>query len=258
MELQFYHTVLVLAAAVNFLIAVVLVHNNVDYHNYDVYRRARLLTALCYTIFAAGFLMHAHFEWRTSWPAAASALSVSYFHAAAVLFGWSHTSLLRPDYLTQKVIFRDLAFFLVGIICYWTAVVNFSLFVFHFSLLIFFLHAAYIAATFYHTSFQVRHSLEQRSTDDNAPSWWTDEAKHTILDFHRSFMVGAHLIILFGIGGIIVTAAFTKQVWPFTALLIMGIAVFIYIFYSLTEYGHVIEAATNATEDAVEKINIDT
>jgi hypothetical protein len=30
----------------------------------------------------------------------------------------------------------------------------------------------------------------------------------------------------------------------------MGIAVYCYIFYALTEYGNVIEAATCATEDA--------
>jgi hypothetical protein len=37
---------------------------------------------------------------------------------------------------------------------------------------------------------------------------------------------------------------------PYTVLLCMGIAVYCYIFYSLTEYGNAIEASTCATEDA--------
>ena len=34
--------------------------------------------------------------------------------------------------------------------------------------------------------------------------------------------------------------------------MLAGIAVFCFIFYSLVEYGNVIDAATNATEDAVD------
>ena len=107
MEHQLYHTILLLAGGINMLIAFVLLYSNVWFLNYDVYRRARQLVALCYIIFAVGFMLHAHFDWRTTWPAAASALSVSYFHIGAVLFGWSHTSLMRPDYLTHRVYMRD-------------------------------------------------------------------------------------------------------------------------------------------------------
>lgn len=250
MEHQLYHTVLLLAGGINFLIAVVLLYNNVWFRSYDVYRHARRLVALCYFIFALGFVLHAHFEWRTSCPAAASALSVSYFHIGAVLFGWSHTSLLHPDYLTRRVYVRDLIVLVVGLTGYWTAVANDSLFTLHFSLSIFFVHATFIAYTFYRTYYTVQRSIMQMPADDVAPAWWTPETKRTVLNGHHSFMISAHFIVVFGIGSIVVTAAFPTQITPYTLLTIMGIAVFCYIFYALTEYGNVIEAATCATEDA--------
>ena len=46
-----------------------------------------------------------------------------------------------------------------------------------------------------------------------------------------------------------VTAAFPTQQWPYIILMTLGIAVFCYIYYALTNYGSVIEAGTNATED---------
>ena len=247
---ELYHIVLLMAAGINFLIAFVLLYNNIWYRNYGVFCRARMLAALCYVIFAIGFAMHAYFEWRTSWPAAASALSVSYFHIGGVLFGWSHTSLMRPDYLKKKVVLRDLTILLVGLASYWTAVANYSLFVFHFSFIIFFAHASYIAFIFYRTYFLVRRNLVSMPADEMAPKWWTPEAKRTVLSGHHSFVISCHLIVLFGLGGIVVTAVFPHQITPYTVLLCMGIAVYCYIFYSLSEYGNVIDAATYATEDA--------
>ena len=225
------------------------------FRNYDVYRRARQLVALCYTIFAIGFFIHAHFEWRTSWPAAASALSVSYFHIGGVLFGWSHTSLMRPYYLTKKVIVRDLIILAVGLTGYWTAVANCSLLTLHFSLSIFFVHAAFIAYKFYLTYYTVRRDIMRMPAGKEAPRWWTSEAKRTVLNGHHSFMISAHLIVLFGIGSMVVTTAFPTQFFPYTVLLCMGIAVYCYIFYALTEYGNAIEAATYATEDGLRFAN---
>lgn len=253
---ELYHTVLLLAGGINLMIAFVLLYNNIWFRNYDVYCRARQLVAFCYVVFAIGFVLHAHFEWRTSWPAAASALSVSYFHIGGVLFGWSHTSLMRPDYLTRRVVFRDLIILIPGVISYWAVVLQPSLEgVGNGLFLIFFVHASFIAFTFYRTYFQVRRNLMRMPADDNAPRWWTPEAKRTVLNGHHSFMIACHLIVLFGIGSIVVTAIFPTQITPYTVLMCMGIAVFCYIFYSLTAYGDVIEAATWATEDAE---NLDT
>ena len=46
------------------------------------------------------------------------------------------------------------------------------------------------------------------------------------------------------------TSFFPVVAWPFTVLLIVGAMVFVYIYYSINEYGLVIDSATNATEDA--------
>jgi len=252
MSQELYQTVLLIAGGVNLLLALVLLLDNGEYRDYDVYRRARSLVALCYAVFAVGFLLHAHFGWRTSWPDGATALSTTYFHVGAVLFGWSHTSLLRPDYLRRSIVVRDTTILIIGIAGYWTTAVwaESSLLTLHASLLIFFLHAGYIAVNFYRTCYLVRRSLQRKPVGSEAPFWWTEEAKREVLDGHHSFVVSAHLIILFGIGGIVVTASVPTLLWPFTLLMAAGIAVFMYIFYSLAEYGRVIEAATCATEDA--------
>ena len=84
----------------------------------------------------------------------------------------------------------------------------------------------------------------------DAPRWWTPEAKRNVLLRHHSFALGCHLIILFGLGSGVITACFPTQTWPYTMLLAAAIVVFTYIFYAIFEYGAIIEAGTNATEDA--------
>ena len=247
MSQALYHTVLLIAGGVNLLLALVLLMGNSDYRDYDVYRRARCLVALCFTVFAAGFLLHAHFDWRTLWPAGATALSVSYFHCGAVLFGWSHTSLLRPDYLKRAIIARDLIILLGGLFAYWTAARHSDI---NLTPAVFFAHAGFIAFNFYRTCYLVRRSLQRMPAGGHAPSWWTQQAKHEVLSSHHAFVISGHLIILFGLGGIAVTLSVPTLLWPFLLLMTAGIVVFVYIFYSLVEYGRVIEAATCATEDA--------
>ena len=224
MEFELYRTVLILGGVVNLLIALALLHNNVDFRIYDVYHRSRSLVALNYAIFGIGFLLHAWLGWRTTWPEAASALTVSYFHSGGVLFGWSHISLMRPDYMSRRVVIRDLTILAIGLVVYWTVMSDWV-----FS--IFFVHASYIVY----------------------PSWWTAEAKRTVLGFHHSFVIGCHLIVLFGLGSVAITAAFPHDIWPYIPLMLAGTAVFCFIFYSLMEYGNVIDAATNAIEDAVKQ-----
>ena len=251
MDYQLYQTVLYLAGAINFMIALVLIHNNIWYRYYELYHRSRILVALNFFIFGIGFLMHACFGWRLTWSAAASALTVSYFHSGAILFGWSHISLLRPGYLTRRIVVRDLIILAAGLAAYWTSVVNISLFRLHVAFTIFFVHAAYIALTFYRTYFHVRQNIHQLPSGGYAPTWWTEETKRTVLSAHNSFIIGCNLIILFGLGSIAITAAFPHGLWPYSLLTMLGIAVFCYIFYSVEEYGNVIESATYATERPV-------
>ena len=221
-----YNIILLIAAAVNITMGCALLAGNSSYGDYTVYRRSRLLTALTFLIFAAGFIAHSRLGWRATWPAGASALSVSYFHAAAVLFGWSHISLLNPNYLTRRIVVRDIVILIVGIIAYWTAATSFSLVTFHFSLLVFFLHALYISYIFYHTLVRVCVMTGRLPQSDDNARWWTDDNRKMVMRFQRS--------------------------WPYIILMALGIAVFCYIYYGLTNYGTVIEAGTNATEDVAE------
>ena len=70
--------------------------------------------------------------------------------------------------------------------------------------------------------------------------------------FIRWMLRSCHLIIAFGIGSIMFTSFFPVDAWPFTVLLIVSAMVFVYIYYSISEYGLVIDSATNATEDAAD------
>lgn len=251
LEIELYHIALVVAGAVNLLITVTLLHNNIWYRNYEVYHRSRTLTAINYFVFGIGFLMHYYFQWRSTWPEAATALSVSYFHIGGVLFSWSHIPLMRPDYLTVRTITRDLIILAIGISAYWATVAYSPLFSMNAVIFIFFAHACFLAFTFYRTYFQLRRNLISLPIDSKAPDWWTPETKRAVINNHHSFIIGCHLIILFGLGSIVFTALLPTSIWPYSLLLVAGMAVFVYIFYSLSEYGVIIESATCATEDAI-------
>ena len=249
-----YNIVLMVAAVANVVMGCSLLDGNTSYRYYAVYRRSRMFTAFCYLIFAAGFVAHSQLGWRATWPEGASALSVSYFHVAAVLFGWSHISLLNPNYLTRRVAVRDTAILVVGLIAYWTAAIShLSPLASHLSFIIFFAHALYVSYQFYRTLVRVRRLTKRLPQSDNNARWWTDENRMMVIGFQRSIRVSCHLIVIFGIGSIVVTAAFPTQQLPYIILMAMGIAVFCYIYYGLTNYGSVIEAGTNATEDVAEK-----
>ena len=249
-----YNIILLIAAAANVVMGCSLLNGNGNYHDYDIYRRARTFTAVCYFIFAAGFIAHSQLGWRATWPDGASALSVSYFHMAAVLFGWSHISLLNPNYLTRRVAVRDISILVVGLIAYWTAALPTPLGeVGRGVFLLFFAHALYVSYQFYRTLGRVRRLTKRLPQSNDNARWWTDENRSMVIGFQRSIRVSCHLIVIFGLGSIVVTASFPTQQWPYIILMALGIAVFCYIFYGLTEYGAVIEAGTNATEDVSEE-----
>lgn len=249
---ELYNIVLLVAAVANVVMGCSLLDGNTSYRDYEVYRRSRLFTALCYLLFAAGFVAHSQLGWRSEWPAGASALSVSYFHMAAVLFGWSHISLLNPNYLTRNIVVRDVAILVLGLIAYWTAAIT-QLSILNFQFSIFFAHALWISYTFYRTLVRVRPLTKHLPQSNVNARWWTDANRQMVIGFQRSIRISCHLIIIFGIGSIAITAAFPTQRLPYIILMLLGIAVFCYIYYALSNYGSVIEAGTNATEDVAEK-----
>lgn len=239
MELQFYNLSLILGGVVNILMAFALVHNNFFYKDYNVYQQSRLFTAASLAIFGIGFLLHAHFEWRTSWPAAATALSVTYFHIGGTLLSWSHTSLLNPNYMKPFVFLRDVIALLCSVSCLWAGVMYVNDTLLGVGIGIFFVHVVWMSVDFFHTYYRVSRRLVEMQLG-------------TVAGFVRWMLLSCFLIIGFGIGSIMMTALFPTAIWPYTILLSVGMLVYVYIFYSIVQYGRVIDPATNATEDVAE------
>lgn len=249
MDLVLYQTVLYAACLVNFLLALLLLFNNYEYRKYDVYHRSCKITAVNYINFAIGFFLHGYFTLRFQHPVAASALSVSYFHVGCVMFSWSHTPLMCPNYLTRKIMVRDFVIMGVGIITYWLPVLVPALTPYsEWPFAIFFLHGVYLSYVFLSSYYQARKSIQKHSVEGNAPSWWTPETKQRLLSRHHSFIIGCFLIIIFGLGSIAITAAFPTEAWAYTLLSGAGMLLFWFLYYAVSEYGGVIEVATYAMQ----------
>jgi hypothetical protein len=232
-ELALYDLTLLVVGVVNIAMATGLLMNNYTYRHYPVYHRSRMLTAVFFAVFGIGLILHYHYHWRQACPPLATALSLTYFHIAGVAVTWSHTSLLNPRYLSRRVAARDIAFLAIGIPTYWlTAMFNVPG-----SMFIFLLHAVWMTYDFYTAYYRIRHRLRciQSSTQHARCFRW--------------MLLSCHLIIAFGIGSIVFTILLPTAIWPYTVLLCVGGMVFAYIYYSISEYGAVIDYATNVAED---------
>jgi hypothetical protein len=185
-----------------------------------------MLTALWMAVFGIGYIIHGIFMLRETWPTAASALTATYFHLGALCFNWGYTSLLNPDYLTRRVLWRDGLFYLFGLVVYWTVALLWKhapLFTF-LSFCMYFGYAVWTVIIFYRTYNQVTNRLIRPSFGN-------------VMDFVRWMQVCCDLIVLFGISSVAITAIFPTDFWPFTLLLFAGVGMFAYMGYSLTKYG---------------------
>ena len=220
---------LLIVGGLDLAMAIGLLVNNYAYRHYPVYHRSRVLTAVFFAVFGIGLLLHYHFHWRQICPPMAMALSLTYFHIAGVAITWSHTSLLNPRYLSRRVVARDVAFLIIGLSAYWLTTVG---------VYIFLLHATLMTYDFYSTYYHLnRHSFPTLGEVGGRAIF-------------RWMLLSCHLIIFFGIGSIVFTYLLPTAIWPYSVLLCVGGLVFIYIYYSISEYGTVIDSATNAVEDA--------
>ena len=228
-ELELYDLSLLIVGGLDLAMAIGLLVNNYAYRHYPVYHRSRVLTAVFFAVFGIGLLLHYHFHWRQTCPPMAMALSLTYFHIAGVAITWSHTSLLNPRYLSRRVVARDVAFLIIGLPAYWLTTVG---------VYIFLLHATLMTYDFYSTYYHLnRHSFPTLGKVGGRAIF-------------RWMLLSCHLIIFFGIGSIVFTYLLPTAIWPYSVLLCVGGLVFIYIYYSISEYGTVIDSATNAVEDA--------
>ena len=233
MEETIYRITLLVTGLLNLGMAVALQRNTGRYAKYPSYRMARILTEIWITAFAVGYLLHAAFIWRNTWPTAASALTVSYFHIGALCFSWGYTSLLDPTYLQKRIVIRDLAIFVFGLVSYWTVALNWKdapTYTF-LSFCMFFFYALWVIIVFYRTYNRVSYRMMKMSIG-------------SVGSFVRWMQVCCDMIILFGIGSVTITGIFANALLPFVLLLCAGIGMFGYMVYSLEKYGEVIDDAT--------------
>ena len=234
MEQTIYRIVLAITGLLNLVMAAQLWSRNRAYSRFPVYVRTRICTIIWLVAFGLGYLLHSWLQWRYTWPSAASALSVTYFHIAAVCFSWGYTSLLNPRYLNSRIVIRDLLIFIAGLAAYWTTAfvspqaTSYS----QASFVVFFIYAGIGAYTFYSTYNRVSYRLIKMSLGK-------------VSDFVHWMQICCDFIVLFGIASVAITAIFPEDVLPYTLLLIAGVGMFMFIVYSLSKYGSVIEKANN-------------
>ena len=226
MEQTIYIVALILTGLANIGMGAFLFRGSRAYRQHSIYHRTRMLTTLWLVIFGIGYILHAILRWRYTWPTAASALTVSYFHIGAICFNWGYIPLLNPNYLKRQIIVRDLAIYIIGVIAYWTVALLWQ----HAPMLIslvfclFFGYAALTVYTFYRAYNRVSLRLIRMSSGN-------------VMGFVRWMQVCCDCIVLFGISSIAITAIFPNDVLPFVLLLISGVWMFGYITYSLNKYG---------------------
>lgn len=234
MGLTIYHITLTVTGIINILMSIFMLRNNYKYKDHKTYLRTRRLTAIWLIAFGTGYLIHSTFHWRVSWPTAASALTVTYFHIGAICFSWGYTSLLNPNYLTKNIVVRDLIYYALALIFYWRVAfssVHAPLLTL-LSYLAFFLYAVFVANKFYSTYNRVSYRLLHMPSGN-----W--------IAFVRWMQVCCDLIVMFGICSVALTAAFPVEIWPYSLLLIAGVGMFGYIVYSLDRYGTIIDQAND-------------
>lgn len=234
-----YQLALIFGAVVNLLMAALLSRRNRDYRPYPNYLRARRFMELWLTVFAIGYLIHAFVRLRYFWPTAAAALTVTYFHLGAICFCWGFIPLLKPDYLTRKILIRDTLIYVAGLVCYWgTAFITRETSVLtRLPYLIFFVFCACNAVVFYRIYDQVTFRLIVMAHGD-------------VTDFVRWLQASCDIIIFFGIFLVAVTIIFPNAASYLTPVeTFMGTFLFGYIAHCVSRYGRTIAAATKATED---------
>jgi len=224
----FYGLSLVVAAIVNFVLASMLLFdsNNDLYTETPRYLRSRRLTGMALAVFGCGFLLHWFFLPHFTNLLMGKALSFSYFHIGGVLFSMSHTGLIDRHYLTRRVVVRDVTLLLISLVVYWVNVWVADLTLTYVCSLLFFLHIGYLTWVFYSRFHRIYRQL------GNYAKFLPNDTDREVLWLH----ISCHLIIAFGIGGMLCTVLFHDQTVPFILLLIAGIAVFTYIYKSLDNF----------------------
>jgi len=245
----FFSLSLVGAALVNIVLAFMLLFdsNNYLYTETPRYLRARRLTGASLMVFAAGFLLHWWFMPHFTNLLLGKALSFSYFHIGGVLFSMSHTGLIDRHYFTRQVIVRDVTVLTVSLCIYWANAFIGNTTLTYIGSALFFLHIGYLTWVFYSHFLRIYRQLGHYA--DYLPN----DTDHEVLWLHYS----CHLIIAFGIGGMLCTVVFHDATLPFTILLLLGTAIFSYIYKALDSFGFIAIEAEGNLRESEEYVNND-
>lgn len=237
MEPTAYNITLVMCLLVNAFAGVLLILQSFFQHRHPNYKRALICTGLMLWVFAAGFVLHLVFHWRTDDPVLASALTITYFHICGILISWSHIGLVDPFYPSWRIYVRDVAILALAVPCYWLVADASLSWLRHVGYVVGVGHIVWLCATFYRKYYSMRRSLPEVTTDTH------------IRHLTKFMVISCHLIVAFGIVGSIVAALTPTEEWPMTLLLGAGAVVFAYIALTLLFYQDVLEPASNAIED---------
>jgi len=231
----FFGVALIVAASVNIVLAGMLLFdsNNYLYDETPRYLRSRRLTGMALAVFGLGFLLHWLFMPHFNNLLVSKALSFTYFHIGGVLFSMSHTSLIDRHYLNRRVVVRNASVLIISLAIYWINVFIGNMALTYVGSALFFLHIGYLTWVFYSHFHRIYKQLG--SYADFRPN----NTDHEVLWLHYS----CHLIIAFGIGGMLCTVVFHDSTLPFTILLIASVGVFSYIYKALDSFGFIASEA---------------
>lgn len=220
-----YYNSLVIAWAVLFIFALVLFFGKVPQTDiYRSYNNTRKILAVAMFFWGVQILLQWLFNFRTESPHIASALNITCYYMAAILFGMAYISLLDATYISRRQMRGD--FTKWGIVCVavWSAAFllqGTSKYVVLIASALFFLgDATRIAWIFFRT---------YRKAVREIDNYYSENTDAFIRWIYRSTFG----IVFFGLIGAVM--AFAPQ-WAVGIYMSAGIGMFVYIFISLLNY----------------------
>lgn len=235
---------LTIASILSVAMAVVLLAKalSTDYRNYS---RSCILSAIAYTVFAVGYLLHVIFHFRTNMPTCYVAVCISYLHIGGALLGTSHISILDPDYFKPWRVVRDVVCVLFSMLCLWLPFIlqqGFGIEVANdfnraagtwwhaLSLVPFFLHCGYLALDIYVTYWRV----SRQSTKHSLP---------LIDHFVKWLFSNCHFIVFVGISSAAVVLYWGEIPNAMTILIVVAMLGFCMMFKNIVSFSYDIDLA---------------
>lgn len=191
---------------------------------YKTYLYSRRILGVAYLVFAVGISQFTFFNLRVSHPNIAVALPLSYFYLEGILWGMSMSSLLDSSYISRKRIWHLFGPFALFLVLTWCGALlakgtlRTALLVV--ASLWFFIAASLIAYQFFKIYFRTRRRIND---------FYSDNVEGFVIWIHKT----VYAIIFLGLSGAIL--AFSPRFYN-AIFMILGIALFTYVFISFQNY----------------------